>query len=257
MIRRDTTLPDGSAGWILISQVEHARLSGELAEKWQIAPLVDAGPAVRRELLGAIYHHDDGWSTWERRPKVDAELGRPLDFTEMPIEDSLTIWRGSIEAAETIGPLAAHVVAGHFLFLLQLSAAWEDGDAATREWFAEFKQRQEGWLDEWQNATDDARDDVAADALRVLQMFDVLSLYLCCAERTEPRQFETPTGEPLTLTPTGQQSFSVAPWPISSTEALDLSVNGTRLLAGRYETDAALADAGSDEISLSWRLSVG
>ncbi len=34
MIRRDFTFDDGTAGWLLISQVEHARISGELTRAW-------------------------------------------------------------------------------------------------------------------------------------------------------------------------------------------------------------------------------
>ena len=33
MIRRDIRLADGAAGWMLISQIEHARISAELAAR--------------------------------------------------------------------------------------------------------------------------------------------------------------------------------------------------------------------------------
>ena len=43
MIRRDVTLPDGQPGWLRISQVDHARLSVELASRWgagQFSPVI-------------------------------------------------------------------------------------------------------------------------------------------------------------------------------------------------------------------------
>ena len=55
MIRRDATLPDGSPAWVLVSQVDHAHLAGELAEGWR-----DGLPAAS-VLLPTIYRHDDGW----------------------------------------------------------------------------------------------------------------------------------------------------------------------------------------------------
>ena len=90
MIRRDYQDTDGTACWLLVTQPEHARLAGELAEHWgagTVAPLVS--PA---ELLPAVYHHDDGWSDWEQHPTLDPEHGRPRSFTEMPLERSLEIW---------------------------------------------------------------------------------------------------------------------------------------------------------------------
>jgi hypothetical protein len=38
MIRRNQTDDDGQAAWLLISQIEHARLSGEMAAAWGAAP---------------------------------------------------------------------------------------------------------------------------------------------------------------------------------------------------------------------------
>src|SRR5689334_22023337 len=103
MIRRPQPGVDSQPQWVLISQVEHARVSGELAEHWAAGAL-----APRDELVATIYHHDDGWREWEQRPDVDPEPGRPRAFTEMPLADSLVIWQRSIDAAARLGNLAPY-----------------------------------------------------------------------------------------------------------------------------------------------------
>lgn len=49
MLRRD----DG-AHWLVITQPEHAALSGRLAQAWAVIP------APRAETLLAVYEHDNG-----------------------------------------------------------------------------------------------------------------------------------------------------------------------------------------------------
>lgn len=72
MIRRDVRLADGTPGWALISQIEHARVSALLA--WQCRGRF--GPVhsslIRDEVLVAIAAHDDGWAEWEQAPQLDA-----------------------------------------------------------------------------------------------------------------------------------------------------------------------------------------
>jgi hypothetical protein len=104
MIRREH-----GRDWLLISQVEHARLAGELAEAWNF----NGGRmvAVRDELVQAVRQHDEGWAVWELSPTVDPETGRPRDFTEMPMPTATGIWSRSIayclehHPASAMGPL--------------------------------------------------------------------------------------------------------------------------------------------------------
>ena len=112
MIRRDEPADGAPSHWALISQVEHARLAGRLAEPWVDGPFAPLWP--RDELLWAIEHHDDGWRQWEACPGVDSRTGRPRNFTEMPAAEALAIWRHSVDAAAAAFPLAGYVVAGHF-----------------------------------------------------------------------------------------------------------------------------------------------
>jgi hypothetical protein len=123
MIRRLGSAAEGTTGqWILISQIDHARLSGQLAEYWGAQGYSPLSP--RDELLWAINHHDDGWGEWEQTPDVDPKSGHPRSFTEMELGDALVIWTASIESARQAGNLEAYLVAGHFCALARRSAAW-------------------------------------------------------------------------------------------------------------------------------------
>lgn len=169
MIRRDVELSEDERCWLLISQVEHARLSGLLARNLrEILP---------HEACEAITHHDDGWTAWEAAPKINPHLGGPFSFYELPLEESLAIWDGSIDAARRLGPLAGFLVAGHFYNLLSQS---EHGDEpAAIAWLAAKRKLRTAWLDEWIRAGSGHTLDQAKRAQQLLLTTDLLSLWLC------------------------------------------------------------------------------
>lgn len=187
MIRRDLKLPDGRPGWLLISQVSHAQLSGELAARCPLPlrepdaaklPSDSAWTGARSELLAAISHHDDGWLDWDMAPQLDPQQGRPLSFLEMPRREMFSIWDRSIDIARGIGRLAAWTVTGHFLRLLEYSQSSED-QALIDAWREGAHQRRSAWFCEWTNDVAPGVQDAAERAVDWLQLFDVLSLWLC------------------------------------------------------------------------------
>ena len=180
MIRRDVQLDNGEPGWLLFSQVEHARLSGVLASRCvsTFRLLRDLDADQKEEVLRAITHHDDGWAEWERQPRLD-ESGRPLSFRELPLEQSLEISTRSIGVAEGIGPLAAWMVAGHFVALFKKSDRTEHTSEEER-WLIEVETKRDQWLSGWQQKAPQQNTVQAADdALLTLQVFDAMSLWLC------------------------------------------------------------------------------
>ncbi|MBI3468522.1 MAG: DUF3891 family protein [Planctomycetes bacterium] len=256
MIRRDTHTADGEHRWLLISQPEHARLSGLLAERWGAEPFVPLEP--RDELLAAVYHHDDGWADWEKSPQVDPQSGRPLAFTEMPLADSLAIWRGSIEGVIRFGDLAPWAVAGHFSALLRSSTTWRKAGGEQTRLAREFLQEQDArraeWLARWLSVDPKAHTrELAEQGLRHLRFFDALSLWFCCAERSLPQAFEPPSGPPITITPVDSGLLVAEPWPFTVPE-LTLSVFGRSVRAMTYHTAEQLAAAERWDAQLEWVL---
>lgn len=263
MIRRDATADDGTPAWILISQLAHARISGELCAAWDDAarPL----PLLREKFIETVRRHDDGWLPWEQRPEV--HQGVPRDFMEMPLDESLAIWRRSIAVAHTIHPAASVIVGSHFRALCHGSF---ERHAERHDRPADWQYLAEDFVEEQDELRAEYLETVVAAAqqteqaaalergLRLLQLFDFASLWLCCSVPTEPTTMHAPgAGEAdldaLLFTPVDEQRITVAPWPFRPA-GLDLRVCGRRVKAAEYPGSEALAAAPSEEVELRWRL---
>lgn len=230
MIRREERLPDGALQWVLLAQKDHAHLSGELAAQWGAGEFAPLEP--QQEVVWATYHHDDGWPTWDQAPKLDPQDGRPLAFTEVPLEDALAIWRSSIQHASEYGALPAWLVAAHFSALLRHSQDADHPEALG--WLSKYDQLMGNWLRAWQEEDPDScPEPLAQRGFEQLQMFDRISLWFCCAERTESLTLPTPAGPELTITPQGEGRFTLSPWPLH-VDALTLEITGLALPADDY-----------------------
>lgn len=276
MIRRNVPLTEGPDKWLLISQVEHARVSADLATAWgggRVAEVVCGADdtnlhlqQARRELLAAILHHDDGWAGWEASPSLDPEAARPYSFTELPRRDSLVLWRDSLLHARQIGPLAAWVVAGHFEQLLE-----DSHDAyceASEHWLSEVRRWRNKWLAEWRSLNRPAHTLALANQCHEwLRLFDWLSLWLCCycPARLDDEICDGTTladgvlaKTPVELRPSDRQATSdarevlVSVWPFAE-DAVEVDALGYAVPAKRYETAEQLAKSRSP-MRLRWRL---
>lgn len=126
MIRRDS-----QNGWLLVSQLEHARLAHDLAAAWGngLTPSLPLG----EWLLPAIRDHDEGWLKWELAPDLNEE-GSPRSFMEMPAEDSVAIWSRSIN----------HCAEGAASFSQAMRRLRGDGQEITTEQAAALDQLLDG-----------------------------------------------------------------------------------------------------------------
>jgi hypothetical protein len=258
MIRRSDNT-GGVERWVLISQVEHARLSGRLAEAWSGGGLAPLNPHA--EMVAAITHHDDGWAAWEVAPKVDPHTGRPLDFTEMPLTDSLAIWRESIGRAADLGPLAAYMVSGHFSALLERFPDRWKSEATLQSLATGFLDEQRAerahWLTAYQKVSGQQGDRATAEGVAWLQMFDAISLWLCCGERSQSEPFSMPDGASLTFRPVnGSYDLEVTPWPYREA-TLKLEVVGRSVPAMHYANPSDLVTAAAAAKTLKWVLKSG
>lgn len=254
MIRRDVIDENGRPAWMLISQVEHAGLAGRLAEHWGAGPF--APYRLHADVLAAVFHHDDGWASWEESPGVDRQTGRPLDFTEMPAAEAVAIWRDSIGTCARVSPLAATLVSDHFTVLAQRAANWKK-DAESARAMERFVAEQDGlrrqWNEQWRGDRSEERArQVEVIGLAQLQFFDIVSLWFCCSERSEAVTFDSPGGLPVTFSPRRSDQMTVAPWPFTVSE-LNLEVRACQIPVKNYPDTRALAPA-MLETSLSWRL---
>jgi hypothetical protein len=229
-------------------------LAARLASTWRQGALREHVGCD--ELQQAILHHDDGWEPWDRAPRVDPQSGRPYDFLEMPLPEALRIWERSIERARQIGPLAAYVVSGHFTALLGASLS-RRAEAERQPEAASFLARQalcqRLWLAAW-HAAGPARTEAAAGAaVAALQFFDRLSLWFCCRELPPPREDGLPGGARSRFEAVAVGRVRVEPWPWDA-PSLEVFVTARRVEAAHYASDAELAKAASQVLTLGWLL---
>jgi hypothetical protein len=192
-------------------------------------------------------------------PTVDSQSGRPLDFTETPLTDSLSIWRDSIRAGADIGPLAAYMVSGHFSALLErFSDRWKTDATLTalaNGFRTEQRVEREKWLTMWEKTSVNTATRAAADgAVARLQMFDWISLWLCCAERSQAEDFAPPDGPAFIIEPAGSSyELEVSPWPFCQS-SLELEVLGRSVAVTHYANPSDLVTAPAEAVTLKWLL---
>jgi hypothetical protein len=282
MIRREMKFADGKVQWLLVSQVEHARISGLLARHWgtnELSPYEFEGlrlPAeVTQEIIAAVTHHDDGWGRWEATPGLDPERGRPYTFiNELPLEESLAIWDDSIAAARQFGPLAGWMVASHFFELLHGS---DHADDSRTKWLEQTDKQRAEWLQQWQQAGQLPTPGIAERALRLLQACDVLSLWLFCdcpvlpqdaahgctsanvrwPERRAPADASSPPNTRRTKrsnTPVAHPGWFISgtPWPFGHSH-LELAAAAWLVPVQRYDTSQELL-AARRPVHFGWSL---
>ncbi len=204
MIRRT----EKDAYW-LISQHDHALLSGELAKHLGNAQF--AKPDPYESTLLAIAQHDCGWPLHDEHPTRSAAK-LPLDVFETPRQIAHPVWINSARKAAAMDPYAGLLVSLH---VLALSAASVSTNQPSRFDIQQMRQQfdlnkiqhqaiellenlrkklglhidkplrlglAEGWTSE--------AEEKLKHNFRLLQAMDVMSLAICC---TKPP--ETMTGQ--------------------------------------------------------------
>src|SRR5512140_164199 len=102
-------------GW-LITQPDHAALSGDIAERLATSVF----PGVDADVVRGITLHDEGWAEFDRRALAGS--GTPRSFINEPPATFVQAWTGSIERAAEISPVAGMIVSKHFWRLAKLRA---------------------------------------------------------------------------------------------------------------------------------------
>src|SRR5271166_5160472 len=146
-----------SAKYHLVRQPDHAQLAGQIAEQFSI----QGAPPVDDDIARGIALHDEGWTDFdcgrtrleatpacydEENVALNAE-GKPLSFLEIKAGDFLRAWRGSIEAAEAVAPIAGLIVSEHFRrigqFGMSMGTYSDDDTNQVGEFIAHEEQREQ------------------------------------------------------------------------------------------------------------------
>ena len=236
--------------YLLISQLDHARIAAEIARNWRLpSELTD----LSEVFLFAVEHHDDGWREWEEAPTINA--GAPRNFMDMPMPVATGIWSASVDVAAANSPWGGLWVSGHFCHLAELAAAHRSDptDRSSAEQFLSDQAiAQRGWRAALGVEPDSA---VELMGLHGVQFFDRLSLWLCCAELTTPQEFLDPAGDTTTWSPESADRIQISGSGFLASD-LRLSVPTVSIPNRRYASDSELRAAMSAGVrgSLEWVL---
>jgi hypothetical protein len=108
-------------GAIVIGQLSHAWLAGQLARAWGNERFGAVEP--REEVVLGAEQHDIGWALFDLRPSLNHDTGFPRSFLELSVDEHLSIWRGAPEHLLSQSLHAALVVSMHGRALSQLRVA--------------------------------------------------------------------------------------------------------------------------------------
>lgn len=266
MIRRD----DGD-GWLLITQSDHAALSGELAK--HIGN--ERFGRVTEKVIIACGMHDAGWPMHDYLPTLNA-LQLPLDVFESPREISFPIWTASAEQAARVDPYVGLLVSLHSLALsaLPVEMPTEFHASQMKERFENNKfqhrqiEMQEKLRTQLGMRTDipltlglaemgiDPREDQLIFDFRWLQAMDQISLAVCCTHVPFNHADVHPQpGQQHTSMRFAQQGddLHIWPWPFDASE-MACTIRGRRMQQKTWDSvesfHAAYNDAPIEEIQI-------
>jgi len=217
----DMIVVDESPNLLIITQSDHARLSGELLSLWIRDGLPDH--PRRQGLLFATREHDNGWREADAAPRFDAVRQRPHDFSTFPSTDRGAIWKLGIERFSRQHPYAALLISHHAEVL------YRQAGGSPEDWL-EYLPRLEDQRQRWfpEAAVSQA---VIDQDYRFLQTADLLSLAVC-------NRWQEPLDAGLVRASVLEGTLHLKPFPLAG--ATTLRVPCRRIPDRPYHGDADL-----------------
>ena len=209
---------DGTLG--LISQNDHALVSGTLAAHWGNVRF--SKPTPFDSVVRAAAFHDRGWIDYEAKPTVDAS-GRPPNYRDVPLDENQLrafMWTGDWLGG--IDPYSGLLAAKHRTGLWQnrydtIKVPELVNRGTLKAEIKAFIERSELR----QHAIEIGLDPVEVKTnYRLLQIWDMISLYLCSTATLKPLElgpvplsYGTSEQVVLKLQPINATTIAVSPSP--------------------------------------------
>jgi hypothetical protein len=219
---------DDAAGFLLITQPDHARLAEEIVSAMRTEPTL-LGPD-RQTILLATREHDNGWADVDSEPTIELETGRPCDFISGPAAVKHELWPRAVTRVARTNPRAGALIAEHALTVYGYRRMEADWIA----FFETMTSLRDALLERIGSASEPARR-AFEDQYRAVRLGDSLSLQFCNGWTEAHTTFEyraVMDGTTLVISP---DPFAGAIVP--------LRVIGRRIPARRYHDDADLRAA--------------
>jgi hypothetical protein len=115
-------------GALVVGQLSHSWLSGQLARDWGNDRL--CAPEPYEDVVLGAQQHDIGWALFDRDPPFNPASGLPLNFLELSVEQHLSIWRDAPDRLMSQSACAALATSLHGRAISELRARAVTGGAA-------------------------------------------------------------------------------------------------------------------------------
>ena len=240
MIRRDK-----NDGWILITQHNHALLSGQIMANWGNDCFVKPDPY--NEVLFAIKEHDSGWKDWDSNPKINTENGFPANFTEMSPYDQSIIWSKCYRSHSSDHPYASALTALHFSKFNSSNLKKDPENEQLKLLQLDMRDFISKVLNfNISNGSSNRIPDEIRVNLKMLQIGDILSLTLChgwrSIEITEAPMDYRGAQTTLKMESEDGLNYRISPYPFDNSN-LEFNIVGKNLHANSFANDQELRDA--------------
>jgi hypothetical protein len=179
----------------LITQSDHGRLAGGLAEYWGNEEF--EGPALREALLYTAAYHDDGWLPLDGEPAWEPNEQRPAHFLEVPLPVVAAAYKKGIDAIYEASLVAGVLESMHFTGFYRSRWGVDDAPHVNHPdvpGIVEFEEdrRARAIRESWPEGR--TRSDFEREiwhAFEILQVLDLLSLCICLVDLGQVSSAET------------------------------------------------------------------
>jgi hypothetical protein len=236
---------DGSI--VMITQNDHAQLSGLFAAHW--GNQTYEKPHPYDSLVRAAMFHDRGWIRYETSPQLNPETGKTPNYREVPnVKAQLDAFEWAGDWLSAIDAYAGLLITRHRTGLWQgrygvithppaIQRGELPPDIQTFIAGSEAKQKAAA-------ADLDARD--LATNYNLLQVWDMMSLYICSTEVLKPDRIEPApvgysgkAGVGMKLTPMEARTVAIDPYPFDQ-PSLTANVIFRRLTQNKFKDSVEL-----------------
>lgn len=246
-----TATDDG--GLRLVTQNDHAAWAADLLSAWPglldwCVQLFPEDPArLRRLVLDATRHHDNGWLELDSAPSIQRD-GTPHDFQNLPSDERSALWQRGAERYRDSRPAMTTLILRHALYLLSLGG--EPPAAVVRE----LEEDLDLLLEEMCERDDDhawLHRQLSELAYDWVQLADAISLEVCASRKEEvrlqaPALASAPRLGPFEIEIACQeaacrQTLRLRPFPFKGTLTLPIRCRFVRRQRFESSTDLVLA----------------
>lgn len=257
---------------ILTNQIDHAEVSGVLASHWGNGAF--GRPVHFDSVVFACAKHDEAWRAFDDEPTIDPDTAQPHSFMSMPLDLILPAYYDGAGRVGREDPYAGFLVSMHYQGFfnsrfgldpaLAIRTPKENETSRLAAYYSAMEQlrgRFRTIAGEQRIVFGHASSPVVAHAYLLLQVVDVISLFLCINPQGQwplGEAYRTIGGQRVkfAMKPVGEGSVEVSPWPFA-VDSIDIVFPVRRIPSRKYlstqDVQSTIASAASDR--LAYRIS--